>query len=169
MLLFQIHAGFRVSFLEGDVAVDTLIYNTVGPDAKQTQEDVLATSELYLGDDSITVSNDACTNWPLEWYFKDMPNHRYMTSLPADVTEAPTFIIGVPSSWAECGQLPEEIPGYTSQTYVFRWHEPEALVYRNFAIAPEIPIGRSAWTSEDQDTGVIAVAESIWSSLSSMA
>ena len=168
MLLFQVHAGFRVSFLEGDVAIDTLIYNTVSPDAKQTVEDVLATSELYLGDDSITVSNDGCTNWPLEWYFKDMPNHRFMNSLPNDPAERPQIIVGVPSDWADCGQLPDEIPGYTSQMYAFRWHEPESLVYRNFAIAPEIPIMRSAWTSETQDTGVIAIAESVWSSLSSL-
>ncbi len=167
MLLFQVHAGFRLSFLEGDVAIDTLIYNTVGPDAKQLVLDVEATSELYLGDDSITVSNDGSTNWPLEWYFKDMPNHRYMTSVnPAD-PDLPMFIIGVPAEWDNRASMPMEIPGYTSQTYVFRWHEPEALVYRNFALAPEIPIGRSALQSATQDTGVIAVLESIWSSLSS--
>jgi predicted membrane-bound mannosyltransferase len=167
MLLFQIHAGFRVSFLDGDVSVDTLIYNTVGPDAKQVADDVLATSELYLGDDSITVSNDNCTNWPLEWYFKDMPNHRFMPSVPLDASDLPMFIIGVPSSMDSCGQLPDRIPGYVSQMYVFRWHEPEQQVYREFAIAPEIPKGRSAWTSPDQDTGVIAVLQSIWSSVTS--
>lgn len=167
MLLFQVHAGFRVSFLEGDVSVDTLIYNTVGSDAKQVVEDIEATSELYLGDNSITVSNDSCTNWPLEWYFKDFPNHRFMTTLPENTADYPLFIIGLPSGWDDCGNLPNEIPNYTSQTYVFRWHEPESLVYRNFAIAPEIPMGRSAWTSPDQDTGVLAVLESIWSSLTS--
>jgi predicted membrane-bound mannosyltransferase len=167
MLLFQIHASFRLSFLDGDVSVDTMIYNTVGPDAKQAVKDVAATSELYLGDDSITVSNDGCTNWPLEWYFKDFPNYRYMTSVDPNDPNLPMFIIGVPSTLNECGQLPDEIPGYTSQTYVFRWHEPEAQVYRNFAIAPEIPMGRSAWTSPEQDTGLLAVVESIWSSITS--
>lgn len=96
-----------------------------------------------------------------------MPNYRFMTSLPQNEAEYPRFIVGLPSSWDDCGNLPNEIPNYTSQTYVFRWHEPEALVYRNFAIAPEIPMGRSAWSSPDQDTGVVAVLESIWSSLRS--
>jgi predicted membrane-bound mannosyltransferase len=167
MLLFQMHAGFRVSFLEGDVAIDTLIYNTVSPDAKQLVLDIESTSELYLGDNSITVSNDGCTNWPLEWYFKDFPGHRYMTSASAGEADLPMFIIGVPSSMNDCGQLPDSLPNYTSQTYVFRWHEPEALVYRNFAIAPEIPIGRSALQSATQDTGPAAIVESIWSSLRS--
>ncbi|HEV2129147.1 MAG TPA: flippase activity-associated protein Agl23 [Thermomicrobiales bacterium] len=165
MLLFQVHAGFRLSFLEGDVSIDTLIYNTVGPDAKQLALDVEATSELYLGDDSITVSNDGSTNWPHEWYFKDMPNHRFMTSVNTADPDLPMFIIGVPSEWDSRSSLPMEIPGYTSQTYVFRWHEPEALIYRNFALAPEIPVGRSALQSATQDTGVAAVLESIWSSL----
>lgn len=167
MLLFQIHASFRMSFLEGDVAIDTLIYNTVGPDAKMVVEDVVATSELYLGDHSISVSNDNCTNWPLEWYFKDLPNHRYMTSVSDNATDLPQIIIGVPSSFSSECSMPDEIPGYTSQTYTFRWHEPEAQVYRNFAIAPEIPMGRSAWTSPSQDTGLLAIIESIWSSLTS--
>jgi predicted membrane-bound mannosyltransferase len=167
MLLFQLHAGFRLSFVDGDVSVDTLIYNTVGPDAKQAAEDIHATSELYLGDDSITVSNDQCTNWPMEWYLKDLPNYRFMNSADPATGDLPMFIIGVPSQMNECGQLPDEIPGYVSQTYVFRWHEPEALVYRNFAIAPEIPMGRSAWTSPEQDTGPIAIIKSVWSSLSS--
>lgn len=167
MLLFQIHVSFRMSFLEGDVAVDTLIYNTVGSDAKMIVDDVVATSELYLGDDSVSVSNDGCTNWPLEWYFKDMPNHRFMASVSGDAANLPDVIIGVPSSFDSKCNLPDEIPGYTSQTYVFRWHEPEALVYRKFAIAPEIPMGRSAWTATDQDTGPVAVLESIWSSLTS--
>lgn len=168
MLLFQVHAGFRLAFLEGDVSVDTLIYNTVGPDAKQVVEDVATTSELYLGDQSITVSNDGCTNWPLEWYFRDFENHRYLTTVGENAAELPDIIIGVPQPWdPDRCSLPLEIPGYTSQTYVFRWHESELDVYRRFALAPEIPIGRSAWVSETQDTGIGAIAASVWSSVTS--
>jgi predicted membrane-bound mannosyltransferase len=168
MLLFQIHAGFRLTFIDGDVSVDTMIYNTVGPDAKQVAEDIHATSELYLGDDSITVSNDQCTNWPMEWYLKDLPNYRFMRTVDEASGALPMFIIGVPNSFTgdPCvTNFPDEIPGYVSQTYVFRWHEPEALIYRNFAIAPEIPMGRSAWVSEDQDTGPVGILKSVWHSV----
>lgn len=167
ILLFQVHAGFRLAFLEGDVSVDTLIYNTVGPDAKQVVEDVSAMSELYLGDTSIAVSNDGCTNWPLEWYFRDFENHRYLTTVGDDAQDLPDVIIGVPRDWDSDCSMPQEISGYTSQTYVFRWHESELSVYRKFAIAPEIPMGRSAWVSQDQDTSLLAVIESIWSSITS--
>ncbi len=168
MLLFQVHAGFRLSFIDGDVSVDTMIYNTVGPDAKQAAEDIHATSELYLGDDSITVSNDQCTNWPMEWYLKDLPNYRFMRTVDESSGDLPMFIIGVPSSFTgdPCvTDFPDEIPGYVSQTYVFRWHEPESAIYRNFAIAPEIPMGRSAWVSPEQDTGPIGIVKSIWNSV----
>lgn len=170
MLLFQIHAGLRVSFLDADGAVDTLIYNTVGPDAKQVVEDVIATSELYLGDDSITVSNDYCTNWPLKWYFKDMPNYMYLPDLSGNITDLPNIIIGTPDSFTDdtCAKMPDEISGYTSQTYVFRWHEPQSQIYRRFAIAPEVPMGESAWVSETQDTGLMAIGKSVWSSITSV-
>jgi predicted membrane-bound mannosyltransferase len=168
MLLFQIHAGFRLTFIDGDVSVDTMIYNTVSPDAKQVAEDIHATSELYLGDDSITVSNDQCTNWPMEWYLKDLPNYRFMRTVDEASGDLPMFIIGVPSSFTgdPCvTSFPDEIPGYVSQTYVFRWHEPESQIYRKGAIAPEIPMGRSARVSESQDTGPIAILGSIWDSV----
>ena len=168
MLLFQIHAGFRLSFVDGDVSIDTMIYNTVGPDAKQAAENIHATSELYLGDDSITVSNDQCTNWPMEWYLKDLPNYRFMRTVDASSGDLPLIIIGVPDSFTvdNCANgFPDEIPGYVSQTYVFRWHEPEAAIYRDFAIAPEIPMGDSAWASPEQDTGPVAIVKSIWHSV----
>ncbi len=122
MLLYQVHAGFRLSFIDGDVSVDTMIYNTVGPDAKQVAEDIHATSALYLGDDSITVSNDQCTNWPMEWYLKDLPNYRFMRTVDEASGDLPMFIIGVPNSFTgdPCvTSFPDEIPGYVSQTYVF--------------------------------------------------
>ncbi|MDQ3612945.1 MAG: TIGR03663 family protein [Chloroflexota bacterium] len=168
MLLFQVHAGFRLALEEGDVSIDTLIYNTVGPDAKQVVEDVALMSEIYLGDQSITVSNDNCTNWPLEWYFRDFENYRFISSVADTTQDLPDVMIGVPRDWdsSQC-TMPLEIPGYTSHPYVFRWHEPEGEVYRNFALAPEIAIGRSAWVSEDQATGPLAVLESVWSSITS--
>ena len=80
----------------------------------------------------------------------------------------PMFIIGVPSSFTgdPCvTSFPDEIPGYVSQTYVFRWHEPESAIYRDFAIAPEINMGRSAWVSPEQDTSPIGIVKSIWTSV----
>jgi len=49
---------------------------------------------------------------------------------------------------------------------VLRWWFPEDPVYRDFAIAPEIAPGRSAWRSAAQPHGVVDVVASIGESLS---
>lgn len=56
------------------------------------------------------------------------------------------------------------LEGYTSTEYVLRWWYPEST-YREFAIAPELPVGRSAWRIEADPHGPVAIAESIGESL----
>jgi hypothetical protein len=163
MSLFQVHQGFRVSFLDGDVAVDTLIYNTTSPDVTEVTRDLAALSQAVHGDDSLDIQFDGCVQWPFNWYLRDFPNRRLSNAVPADPSTGPEVILGHP--WdASCG-LPFEIPGYTAQVYVLRWHEPEQQVYREFAIAPEIPVGRSAWLTTDQPHGPVDIARSVWSSI----
>lgn len=163
--LFQVHQGFRLAFLEGDTARDTLIYNTTAPDVTQLTSDLMEMSEIAYGDESMSVLFDGCSQWPLNWYLRDLPNRRIISTVPDDPAEMPPVIIGVPSSWDGRCTLPEEIEGYTSQPYVLRWHEPEQEIYREFAIAPEIPAGRSAWMSPSQPHDLPAIARSIVSSL----
>jgi hypothetical protein len=161
--LFQIHQGFRLTYLDGDVAIDTLIYNTTSPDVTDVTADLHTMSQAIFGDDSMRIQFDGCVQWPFNWYLRDFPNRQLGSTVPPDAATGPEVLIGHP--WdASCG-LPHEIPGYTSQVYVLRWHEPEQQVYREFAIAPEIPVGRSAWLSPDQPHGVMDIARSIGSSL----
>jgi hypothetical protein len=47
-----------------------------------------------------------------------------------------------------------------------RWWFPEDPIYRNFAIAPELRPGRSAWKTSDQPHGPGAIAASVLESLS---
>lgn len=159
--LFQVHQGFRLSFLEGDTAKDTLIYNTTSPDVNHLAYDLEDMSQLAYGDDSMPIVFDGCVQWPFNWYLRDVPNR----TLGTDVSSNPAVVIGVPSFVDSRCSMPEEIEGYTAQTYVLRWHEPEQSIYREFAIAPEIPAGRSAWLTETQDHDLGAVLSSIVSSI----
>lgn len=161
--LFQVHQGFRVAYLDGDVAVDTLIYNTTSPDVTDVTADFEELSQAVYGSDALDIQFDGCVQWPFNWYLRDFPNRQLSSMAPPDAQSGPDVIIGHPWN-ASCG-LPYEIPGYTTQVYVLRWHEPEQQVYREFAIAPEIPWGRSAWKEPDQPHGLIDIAESIGSSL----
>lgn len=161
--LFQVHQSFRMVYLDGDIAVDTLIYNTTSPDVKEVTEDLRQLSMNLHGDDSISIQFDGCVQWPFNWYLRDFPNRSLNSAVPVDPASGPEVIIGHP--WdVSCG-LPHDMNGYTEQTYVLRWHEPEQEVYREFAIAPEIPAGRSAWMSPTDPHGPVDVVRSIWSSL----
>ena len=59
------------------------------------------------------------------------------------------------------------LTGYTEQNYVLRWWFPEEL-YRDLAIAPELPPDRSAWGTTSQPHGPVAVVKSIWHSVTSL-
>ena len=161
--LFQVHQGFRLSFLEGDTAKDTLIYNTTSPDITQMTHDLAQMSELVYGDRSMQIMYDSCSQWPLNWYLRDFPNRQMSSTLTNDPASMAPVIIGVPAAWdgSRACTLPDEIEGYTSQTYVLRWHEPEQSIYREFAIAPEIPVGRSAWLTATQPHGISDIARSV--------
>jgi predicted membrane-bound mannosyltransferase len=171
MSLFQIHAGFRLSFLDGDIARDTLIYNTTSPDVEQLVADLGELSAITTGGNELVVAYDNCTEWPLIWYLRDFENRQKYTSDPP-TEEQPAVIVGVPGDWDSSRACPDgldtDLEGYTAQTYVLRWHEPEWAIYRDFAIAPEIPPDRSAWENDDNPHGPVAIGKSIGSSLQTL-
>jgi predicted membrane-bound mannosyltransferase len=169
MSLYQVHSGFRLVFLEGDIARDTLIYNTTTSDVKVMDQELTELSYLVYGDNRLDVGYDSCSAWPLTWYFRDNPGAHSISR--ADVENPgslPPVVIGVPGAWdsgpRQCF-MPDEIDGYTSQTYVLRWHEPESSIYRRFAIAPELNPASSAWGVETNPHGILDVADSIWNSI----
>ena len=165
LTLYQVHAGFRLSYLQGDIAIDTLIYNTTTPDVKTMDEDLTELSHLLYGDDSLVIGYDSCVAWPLTWYFRDNPGASRMPSADfSNPANLPPIMIGKDEAGRGCS-MPDEIPGYTTQGYVLRWHEPESAIYRRFAIAPELDAFLSAWESESSPSGIGAIAESIWSSM----
>ncbi|MEJ7838897.1 MAG: flippase activity-associated protein Agl23 [Thermomicrobiales bacterium] len=162
--LFQVHAGFRLAYLDGDIAKDTLIYNTTSPDTNQLIQDLGDMSELYLGDRSMAIGTDNCTQWPLVWYTRDFPNASRVNDVTANATDLPPVIVGVPDQFQASCSLPIDIDGYTAQTYVLRWHEPEYSIYRNFAIAPELEPRQSIWGEASNPHGVFDVIKSVFSS-----
>lgn len=168
MSLYQVHAGFRLAFLDGDIASDTLIYNTTTSDVKLMDDELAELSNLAYGDDQLAIGYDGCAEWPLTWYFRDNPGARSISQAELDnPASLPAVVVGVPGAWdsGRACYMPDEIEGYTSQTYILRWHELESAIYRNFAIAPELDPASSAWGTQANPHGIAAIAESIWSSI----
>ncbi len=156
LLVLQVHAGFRLGFTDGDVARDSLIYNTTTPDVTRMMSDLERLSWEVTGDRSLAIQYGDDVNWPLYWYLRDFSGSYFDSSVEAG-TDVPVIIL--PSS--DAANASALLGGYTEQRYVLRWHEPESAIYRNFAIAPELPPGRSAWQEASDPHGLGAIIGSI--------
>ena len=169
LLLLQVHAGFRLSYTDGDVPRDGLIYNTTSPDVQRMMSDLERLSYEVNGDRSLPIQYGGEVDWPLYWYLRDFSGSFVRTTATAG-PDVPVIILAsqrtdeIPVPEAEVAR-PLLRADYTEQQYVLRWHEPEGAIYRNFAIAPELPPGRSAWQNADDPHGPGAILDSIWSSI----
>lgn len=162
LVLLQVHAGWRLSFLEGDIARDGLIYNTTTPDVTRMVNEMTALSNELTGGLGMEVGYDNLTSWPLQWYLRDFTNRRFLGSSFSNISDDMAVVI---VGNGNKDQIGNNLDGYTAQPYILRWHEPETQIYRRFAIAPELPIGRSALNSATDPHGPVAILGSIVDSL----
>jgi predicted membrane-bound mannosyltransferase len=166
--LFQVHASVRMSFIEGDVPRDMLIYTQTSPDVPMLIENFKALSALVEGDDRLPIYFGGDSTWPMWWYLRDLPGSRLLSTpettdaIPAD---AAVVIVSRSPNEAARAELDAIFAGFTRVDYVLRWAFPETDTYRNFAIAPELPPNRSAWGSEENPAGPIDVFNSIMESI----
>ena len=136
LILFQIHAEWRMTYRQGDVPKDMLIYVQTSPYVPQLTQDLTQFSLQQTGDMSLNVWFDAVTSWPFNWYLRNFPQRHYFGSdLPATV-DAPIVLIG--SDSVNAGITAKLKDNYTMQEYPMRWWFPEEQTYRRFAYAPDI-------------------------------
>jgi uncharacterized protein (TIGR03663 family) len=165
LALAQIHAGWRLVYQEGDVPKDMLVYTQTSPDMHRMVGELTTLSALTTGgrDLEIWYDDNNGVSWPMQWYLRDFPNrHLYGGTLAGPPDDVPVVLVGGDNR----GSVEPYLEGYTAQEYVLRWWFPEDPVYRDFAIAPELPPGRSAWESSDQPHGPLDIVASIGESLS---
>lgn len=166
MLLAQTHVLYRLTYEEGDVPVDMLMYSQAAPDVAMTMEDLGELSRLTTGGMGLNVWYDNCTAWPFQWYLRTYPNrHYYGTSLSAP-PDADVLLIAT-----DCLEDDEEmLAGYTYQQYTMRWFFPENPIYRRFAIAPGLnnENRQNYQTDQEPPYSAVDVLKSVWSSLWSM-
>ena len=101
---------------------------------------------------------DSRVSWPFQWYLRDHDNARFIGGR----------FRGIPATRRYCclgsnsDVSSQYLSNYTATDYVLRWWFPEET-YRGFAIAPEIPVGRSAWReSAEQPHGPLDILRSIF-------
>jgi uncharacterized protein (TIGR03663 family) len=160
LLVLQVHTAARMTYQEGDVPRDMLIYTQTSPDMPMVASDLRAFSLELQGDLGMELLYDSRVAWPLQWYFRDFTNKRAISG-PGGTFDAPAMIV----STEQFNQMGGQVGGYTAFDYVLRWWFPEEM-YRNFAIAPELDPGRSAWGVASNPHGPIDVIASIVESIS---
>jgi uncharacterized protein (TIGR03663 family) len=165
LALAQVHVAWRLVYQEGDVPKDMLVYTQTSPDMHRMVRELTALSEMTTGSRELEIwydDNDG-TSWPMQWYLRDFPNrHLYGGTLAGPPDGVPVVLVGDKNRTS----VEPYLDGYTAQEYVLRWWFPEDPVYRDFAIAPEIDPGRSAWRSSDQPHGLRDIVASIGESMS---
>ena len=167
LMLTQLHVSFRMSFYEGDIPRDMLIYVQSSPDVAQAVEDVGLLSRELTGGLDMQVWYDSGTSWPMQWYLRNYANRRFFGTELSTVPNAPVVLISNDNLTSENRAL---LSGYTSTEYAMRWWFPEEETYRRFAIAPEL---NKEWRQNYQTDavgpfGLTDVAASVWSSIWSM-
>ena len=165
LALGQIHASWRLVYQEGDIPKDMLVYTQTSPDVHRMVDELTQLSALTTGgrDLEIWYDDNNGTSWPMQWYLRDFPNrHIYGGTLAGPPDNAPIVLVGGDN----LSSVEPFLEGYTAQKYVLRWWFPEDPIYRGFAIAPEIPPGRSAWRSSQDPHGPREIVASIGESLS---
>lgn len=169
--LFQVHAAWRMTYLDGDIPRDMLIYTQTTHDIPMLVSDLEQLSYDAYGDMSLNVYFGGEATWPLWWYLRDFPIRRpagtpetsALVPIDADVYVVDAVSLTNPDA---VNRLDSIFAGYTRQAYILRWAYPESG-YRDFAIAPELGPGWSVWTPDGQSPGVMDVLRSIGDSVES--
>jgi uncharacterized protein (TIGR03663 family) len=173
LVLLQIHAGWRLTYREGDVPRDMLVYVQTSPQVVQLARDLEALSHELTGGMGLEVWYDSGTQWPMNWYLREFTNRRYFgTTLRGLPEPAPPLIL---YSLEYLGTVPADVAQqldarYTVIEYPMRWWFPEDQTYRRFAIAPELKneARQNYQTDQPPPYSVADVLRSVWSSLASL-
>ncbi|TVR73195.1 MAG: TIGR03663 family protein [Sphaerobacteraceae bacterium] len=138
LLVLQVNAGWNLSYRDGDVPRDMLIYVQTSPDLHEAVGQLEQLSHKHTGGMDLTIHYSGATQWPLNWYFRDF-DQRVLFHQLAEAPTAPVIIMAI----NEVGESEaERLENYTMYEMPLRWWIPEDQTYRGFAIAPEV---RTEW------------------------
>lgn len=166
LLILQVNAGWNLSYRNGDVPRDMLVYVQTSPDLHQTVADLERLSYERTGGLDLNVHYSGTTQWPLNWYLRNF-GQRVLFHDVHDIPDAPIIIMASSDVGEEEA---ERLLDYSFVEFPLRWWIPEDQTYRRFAIAPEV---RTEWrqnlqTDDPPPYSVMDVAGSLGRSFSSI-
>lgn len=164
LIVAQAHVSFRMSYQDGDVPRDMLIYVQTSPDVPRVMSEIGTLSRELTGGKDMAIAYDSGTSWPFQWYLRNFPNRYYFGTTITQPPDAPVVLITNDNLTAENTQM---LAGYTYTEYAMRWWFPEDETYRKFAIAPELnkEDRQNYQTDQKGPFTAVDVVGSVWHSL----
>lgn len=122
---FTIRSSFRLSFINGDVPVEPLVYVQTSPDVLRTMEDLQRVSLIYGSKLDMPIRYDNETVW--QWYFRNYTN---TTGSGGEVLDGiDNDVQAVVILDENLQKNADKLDGFVQQRYPLRWWFPECEVY----------------------------------------
>lgn len=119
LLLLTVRFSYMLTFINYDMATEYLVYAHASPDVKRALDEIDSISERTVGGRNIVVAYDNESSWPLSWYMRLYPNHKFYGSAPnSDNMSAPVIIVG-PENYDKVH--PYVMRDYVKRTYRLVW------------------------------------------------
>ena len=151
LLVYSVRTAWQVTYKNGDVPVEMLVYVQSSPDVPFIVEEVerigntlgLRKDVPILLDTGRPETSGEAVTWPFEWYFRDYKAKTYFSNaLPADFSTgkyAAVLVMGV-----NLDPIRGQLDGYTGNKFRLNWWYPED--YKQLApqeMSPAVGFGRT--------------------------
>jgi len=164
--LLQVHTEWRLTYRQGDVAQDMLIYVQTPSDVPRLTDQLTTLSEDVDGNMGLEVWFDDLTSWPFNWYLRDFTNKRFFgNQLPVGQEMTAPVVLVADDNVND--SLKDALQDYTYQEYPLRWWFPENETYRRFAYAPDLN-NSGLQNLQDQRQGPYSLTDTSLSALRSI-
>ncbi len=119
LLLLTVRFSYMLNYINYDMATEYLVYAHASPDVKRALNEIDSISERTVGGRNIVVSYDNESSWPLSWYMRLYPNHKFYGAAPnSDTMSAPIVIVG-PENYDKVH--PYVMRDYVKRSYRLVW------------------------------------------------
>lgn len=119
LFVLTVRFSYMLTYTNFDMATEYLVYAHASPDIKRALGEIDSISERTAGGRNVVVAYDDDSSWPLSWYMRMYPNHKFYGSAPnSDSMAAPIILVG-PKNYDKVH--PYVMRDYVKRTYRLVW------------------------------------------------
>ncbi len=123
---FTVRSSMRLSFVNGDVPVEPLVFVQTSPDVARAMDDLHRVALIKGDQRDISIRYDNETVW--QWYLRDYTNTEGSGSQVIGSLDEDVQVIFLLAENLSANQ--DQLDGFVQQRYPLRWWLPECEIYR---------------------------------------